>query len=90
MAESKRFEDWEEVDCNDCARYWDSSCDGVNTSLKGSGRLCSTFIPTRSILIPEEIKRLKRAFKWLLWALLILGVLVVGITVVLVLIVFGG
>lgn len=65
MSESKRFEDWIPVDCNECSRYWDSSCDGVkcdvnsDKALQGSTRLCNSFLPTRSIVIPAQIKRLE-------------------------------
>lgn len=51
------FDDWKEVvDCNDCVRYWDSTCDAVN---KGSKRACNSFLATRSITIPQEIKSLR-------------------------------
>lgn len=52
----KRFEDWEQVDCNQCARYWDSSCDSVS---EGKNRPCNSFLATRSVILPEEIKRLR-------------------------------
>ena len=73
----KRFEDWEDVDCNQCARYWDDSCDGVS---KGSKKPCNSFIATRSVVIPERIERLEKAVKWLIgalaltwWVILVLG-----------------
>jgi hypothetical protein len=52
----KRFEEWEEVDCNECARYWDSSCDGTS---KGSKKGCNSYLPTRSVVIPAQIKALQ-------------------------------
>lgn len=64
--ESKRFEDWEKVDCNECAKYWDSSCDGVkcnansDKSSTGSTRLCNSFLPTRSVVIPARINELEK------------------------------
>ncbi len=57
----KRFEDWYKVDCNECARYWDSSCDGAT----GSHKPCNSFLATRNILIPQEIKTLKNSLKTL-------------------------
>lgn len=57
---TKRFEDWEEVNCNECARYWDSSCDGVN---KDNRKPCNSFIATRSIIIPEQIEKLREDVK---------------------------
>ena len=71
MSESKRFDEWIPVDCNQCAKYWDSSCDGVNCPtnsdkpLQGSTRLCNSFIATRSVVIPAQIKALQKAVKWL-------------------------
>lgn len=64
--ENKRFEDWTHVDCNECARYWDSSCDGVKCRTNsdnpstGSTRLCNSFLATRSVVIPAKIKELEK------------------------------
>ena len=52
----KRFEDWQEVDCNECSHYWDSSCDGAS---KGSKKQCNSFLATRTVVIPEKIKALE-------------------------------
>lgn len=79
MADGKRFDDWLEVDCNQCSHYWDNSCDGVRSLVKGTRKPCNTFLPTRSVVIPEELNRLKRAFKRALWALGILGALHLGL-----------
>lgn len=54
MENNKRFEEWEKVDCNQCARYWDSSCDGADK------RICSSYIATREVIIPEQIKQLNK------------------------------
>ena len=59
---NKRFEDWEQVDCNDCTHYWDSSCDGAS---KGSRIGCNSFLATRSVVIPERINSLDNRLKWL-------------------------
>lgn len=56
MSESKRFEDWTHVDCNDCARYWDSSCDGVQATQKS----CNSFLASRKVQIPAQIKALEK------------------------------
>ena len=66
----KRFEDWEEVDCNDCVHYWDSSCDGAK---KDTRMPCNSFLATRSIVIPEKQKALEKAFKRQRIALYVLG-----------------
>ena len=68
--ENKRFSDWEEVDCQECARWWDSSCDGV---FKGHRTLCNSFLATRNVLIPAQIKRLQNVVKGLVWAVLCLS-----------------
>ena len=62
MSEAKRFEDWYEVDCNECSHYWDNSCDGA---CKGSTKPCNSFLATRSVVIPSQIKRLKKQVNWL-------------------------
>lgn len=57
--ENKRFEDWTHVDCNDCARYWDSSCDGVQATQKP----CNSFLASRKVQIPAQIKALQKSVK---------------------------
>lgn len=47
------------VDCNECARYWDSSCDGANEN----GRKCTSFTATRMLDIPNEIKSLRESVR---------------------------
>lgn len=66
----KRFDDFPKKDCNDCANYWTSSCDGVR---KGSERLCNSFVAQRSVDIPARIESLRGALKWLRIALIILS-----------------
>ena len=59
MSDNNRiFDEYPTIDCNDCNHYWNNSCDGVK---KGSERLCNAFIATRNVIIPEEIKSLKKA-----------------------------
>lgn len=57
--ENKRFEDWVHVDCNDCARWWDSSCDGVQALHKP----CNSFLASRKVQIPAQIKALQKSVK---------------------------
>ena len=64
----KRFEEWEEVDCNDCSHYWDSSCDGAS---KGSRIGCNSFLATRSIVIPERLNSLEKRVEILKWLVVI-------------------
>lgn len=75
MADKSVFDDWNDVvNCNECARYWDDSCDGVS---KGSTRRCTSFLATRSVVIPEQISALKRAVKSLWWAVVFLTLSVI-------------
>lgn len=61
------FGEWEDCDCNQCGRYWDSSCDGVK---KGTKKPCNQFVATRSIVIPHQIKDLQKQIKLLTWGLI--------------------
>ena len=53
---TKRFEEWEAVDCNECTHYWDSSCDAVQ---QNSRRQCNSFLATRRVVIPAKLKELE-------------------------------
>lgn len=67
------FDDYTPVDCNDCSRYWDDSCDGVTVD---SERPCNSFSATRKVVIPQQIKSILRRF-WLTYGwLAVLTVLV--------------
>jgi hypothetical protein len=65
------FSEWEDCDCNQCGRYWDSSCDGVKKDKK---KPCNQFVATRSVIIPEQIKRLQKVVKGLVWAVTFISV----------------
>ena len=58
----KIFDDFQTVSCNECSHYWDSSCDGVS---KGKKQPCNSFLATRSIVIPLQIKSLRTQIKWI-------------------------
>jgi hypothetical protein len=77
----KRFDEWEQVDCNDCSHYWDNSCDGVKAVIDAPRKLCTSFLPTRSVVIPLQIKSLITHLKWL-YGGLILEAFVIFILVV--------
>lgn len=63
MNKQQVFDDWNElVECNDCTHYWNDTCDGVN---KGSQKRCTSFLATRSVVIPAQVKALQNALKWL-------------------------
>lgn len=57
MSESKRFEDWTKVDCNNCQHYWTDTCDGVPV---GSEKPCTSFLATRNTDIPRQIEWLRK------------------------------
>lgn len=57
MSSQKRFEDWEEVDCDNCELYYINQCDGVQNDSK---KPCKTFVAVRNIKIPQQIKKLRR------------------------------
>lgn len=82
MSESKRFEDWVEVDCNECEHYWDSSCSGVKTPLKSDRKPCTSFLATRSVVIPLQIKALRSHLKWLYGMIILEGIAVVVLGVI--------
>lgn len=75
--ESKRFEEWEEVDCNECTHYWDSSCDAVK---QDDRRQCNSFLATRRVVIPARLNALeKRVESFRKASIVVAGVLLVHI-----------
>ena len=60
--EQKRFDGWQDVDCNECSNYWTDACDGAK---KGARTPCNSFIAQRGVIIPEEIKALRSEIKCL-------------------------
>ena len=73
MSESKRFEDWNEVDCNDCQHYWTDTCDGTTV---GSEKRCNSFVATKRVDIPEQIKWLRGRVNGLNWAFIFVALAV--------------
>lgn len=72
---NKRFEDWETVECNECARYYDSSCDGVS---KGTKKPCNSYLATRGVVIPARLRALEKRVRWLTVAVLLLACWCIG------------
>lgn len=70
----KIFEDWEEVDCNECERWWLNQCDGAKTHGKGSKLTCTSFLATRKVVIPLQIKALQKANKGMMRCVILLSV----------------
>lgn len=56
----RKIFDFNYNDCNDCKHYWDDSCDGVQTQ---NERHCNSFIATRRVDIPLQIKTLESKIK---------------------------
>lgn len=73
MSEQKRFENWEEVDCNDCACYWDNSCDGVKEDTK---KPCNCFVASRHISIPGQIKELQDKVEQLRLSFILISIVI--------------
>ena len=72
------------VNCNDCESWWLNQCDGVN---KGSEKSCTAFKAVRSVVIPEQIKSLRTAVKWLSLSVILLGIAVAMLSIS---VMFGG
>lgn len=76
MENKKIFDSWKEVDCENCERWWVNQCDGVKTSSEGSRRACNSYLATRRVVLPSQIKTIQRDVKLLTGALVILTVIV--------------
>jgi hypothetical protein len=71
--ETKIFDEYE-VDCNQCAAYWNNQCDGVSCANEGTkSRKCTAYEPVRRIDIPtrvdqntKDIKSLNRVQNFIL------------------------
>ena len=59
----KVFDEFYRVNCNECARYWDSSCDGTNIE-----KPCNSYMATRDVVIPAQIEELKQEVARLRWS----------------------
>ena len=78
MGKPQVFDDWNDlVECNDCTHYWTDTCDGVN---KGTQKPCNSFLATRSVVIPAQVKALQNALKWLTIGIIVESVWIVGMT----------
>jgi hypothetical protein len=71
--EQKKFDDWQDVNCNECSNWWNDSCTGAPAGVK---KPCNSFLAQRSVIIPEEIKALKSEIKWLSWHIITLYIVV--------------
>lgn len=70
MDDQKIFDEWK-VDCNECERWWLNQCDGVK---KGINSPCKSFLATRNVVIPQQIKALQKRIFWLTVADVLLGI----------------
>lgn len=89
MSENKPkvFDDFQEVSCNECERWWLNQCDGAKTHGKGSNLRCTSFLATRKVVIPLQIKCLQNKIKWL--KIGIVSIAIIDMVFILLLI-FGG
>lgn len=62
----KVFDEFYRVNCNECARYWDSSCDGTNIE-----KPCNSYMATRDVVIPAQIEDLRVRVKLVAIALIV-------------------
>lgn len=81
MDKPKIFDGWEEVACDDCEHYWNSTCDSHSESHR---RLCSSFKMTRQASIPKQIKTLEKRLSVALRGIVVLGVLQLVVLIMLV------
>ena len=51
------FDGWDDVDCEDCGRYWDSSCDGLKPGMR---KQCGSYVATRKVVTLNRIEKLER------------------------------
>lgn len=86
MEQNKIFDEFPHVDCNDCELYWINQCDGVQKAQK---RTCNSFKASRSVVIPLQIKWLQTRLKWLVGALVLLGILQIGMLIIIIKYYFG-
>jgi len=61
--EQKIFGEFQEVDCNQCERYYLNQCDGAKCSNKVQKVPCNSFLATRSVVIPKQIEKLNKSVK---------------------------
>jgi hypothetical protein len=51
--------------CDECEHWWNNTCDGVRIPSEGSNLTCKSFLPTRKVVIPKQIKALKTQIMFL-------------------------
>lgn len=78
------FDEWDEfIDCDECKRFWDDTCDGVPV---GSQKACKSFLATRKVDIPLRVNFLQRDVNFLTKLMYIggawLGLLTIGMIAV--------
>lgn len=75
MSDSDRkvFDEWTDVDCNNCQRYWLDQCDGTKVN---ETKICNSFLATRKTDIPMQIKRLDKDLNWIKGVLIFYGIVI--------------
>lgn len=70
--EKSIFDDYSDVkECTDCQHWWTNACDGV----RANTRPCNSFLATRRVKLPEEVKRLRTLVYWLSACNVLYGIL---------------
>ena len=68
MSEKKVFDDFPVKECDNCERWWTNQCDGHKCSeipSRSSKLTCTSFLPIRSVTIPQKVEKLSKDVKWL-------------------------
>lgn len=78
------FEEWVEIECADCERWWLNQCDGCRDAVNGSKTPCNSFLATRNVIIPQQIDELKTTVKRLKIAIGVVSSVVAVLAAVLV------
>lgn len=77
MGDLNRFDDWSELkECDDCAHYWNSTCDGVS---EGEKKPCKSFLATRRVNTKQEIEDLRdeiRGLRVIAWSFIIYALVI--------------
>ena len=74
MSDKKVFDDYTEVNCNNCQQYWYDLCDGVP---EDGSRPCTSYVATRNSDIPKKIEVLQKRVDRLENSLIVTNLIIV-------------
>lgn len=78
MTDEKRFDDWVEVECNDCERYWTDQCDGLP---EGKTKPCGSYMACRKTDYAKRLRAVEKKTEDLEISKTILGIAVILLAV---------